>query len=106
MNAAASPGYVESTCNEATPRYLKLPPKSRSPSRGPVGSPSAAVDSLGTGSPGSNGRPVPNNGTASDQTSRNTPSPPLNNLRGLLVDTQQEPNSPRFDYKFQLPMNS
>ncbi|PON76393.1 Serine/threonine protein kinase [Parasponia andersonii] len=98
LNAAASPSYVESTSDETTPRYLKLPPKSRSPSRGPVGSPSAAVDSISTGSPGSNSRPVSNICIASDQTSKNSSSPPLNNLRGLLVDAQQEPNSPSMSF--------
>ncbi|KAF4361234.1 hypothetical protein G4B88_000632 [Cannabis sativa] len=98
LNAVASPTYVESISEETTPRYLKLPPKSRSPSRGPVGSPSGAVDSLSTGSPGSNGRPVSSICNAIDQTLKNTPSPPPSNMRGLAVDAQQEPNSPSMSY--------
>lgn len=92
---------MESTCDETTPRYLKLPPKSRSPSRGPVGTPSAAIDIISTGSPGSNGKRVSNICNASDQTSQDTPSPPANEWKGLLVDgQQQEPISPRFVNEF------
>lgn len=85
MNGTCSPSYVDSTFEETTPRYLKLPPKSRSPSRGPVGTPSMAVDAHSTGSPGSNGKRVSNICNASDQTSQDIP----------LVDGQQEPGSPR-----------
>ena len=102
LNAAASPSYVESPGDEASPRYLKLPPKSRSPSRGPMGTTSPAVDALSTGSPGSNGRRVSNICTTSDQTIRGTPSPPRNDWKGLLVDSQQEPSSPRFVLEFRL----
>ncbi|KAL5538346.1 hypothetical protein UlMin_045716 [Ulmus minor] len=86
LNAAASPSYVDSTCDETTLRFLKLPPKSRSPSRGPIASPSATVDAFSTGSPGSNGR---------------TPSPALSDWKGIRDDAQQEPNSPRFVHEFQ-----
>ncbi|KAL5566092.1 hypothetical protein UlMin_029256 [Ulmus minor] len=98
LNAAASPSYVDSTCDETTPRFLKLPPKSRSPSRGPIASPSAAVDVLSTGSPGSNGRRASNICSASDQTSKDTPSPPHSDWKGLLADAQQEPNSPSMSF--------
>lgn len=89
-----SPSFVESTRDETTPKYLKLPPKSRSPSRGPTGGPSPAVDAL-NGSPGSNSKCVSNIGSASDQSSQDVPSPPLNDWKGRLVDAQQEPSSPR-----------
>ncbi|GMY21521.1 mitogen-activated protein kinase kinase kinase npk1 [Fagus crenata] len=49
--AACSPSFLESTHDEATPKYLKLRPKSRLPSRGPTGAPSPTVDSVKTGSP-------------------------------------------------------
>lgn len=103
LNAAASPSYVDSTGDEASPRYLKLPPKSRSPSRGPIGNTSPAVDALSTGSPGSNGRRVSNICTTSDRTLKDTPSPPRNDWKGLLVDAQQEPSSPRFVMSFSFP---
>ena len=93
--AACSPSFTESTRDETTPKYLKLPPKSRSPSRGPTGAPSPTVDSLNTGSPGSNSRHVSNIGNASDQSSQDNPSPPPSDWRGRVVDAQQEPNSPR-----------
>ncbi|EXB50596.1 Mitogen-activated protein kinase kinase kinase ANP1 [Morus notabilis] len=96
LNAAASPSYVDSTGDEASPRYLKLPPKSRSPSRGPIGNTSPAVDVLSTGSPGSNGRRVSNICTTSNRALKDTPSPPRNDWKGLLVDAQQEPSSPSF----------
>lgn len=89
---ACSQSFVESTRDETTPKYLKLPPKSRSPSRGPTGGPSPAFDALNTGSPGSNSKCVSNIGSASDQSSQDVPSPPLKNR---LVDSQQEPSSPR-----------
>lgn len=96
--APCSPSFVESTRDETTPKYLKLPPKSRSPSRGPTGAPSPAVDSLNTGSPGSNSRRVSNIGNASDQSSQDNPSPPPNDWKGLAVDAQQEPSSPSMSF--------
>ena len=67
--AACSPNFMESTHDEATPKYLKLRPKSRSPSRGPTGAPSPTVDSVNTGSPKSNSWHVSNIGNAIDQSS-------------------------------------
>ncbi|XP_030956391.1 mitogen-activated protein kinase kinase kinase ANP1 isoform X2 [Quercus lobata] len=96
--AACSPSFTESTRDETTPKYLKLPPKSRSPSRGPTGAPSPTVDSFNTGSPGSNSRHVSNIGNASDQSSQDNPSPPPSDWRGRVVDAQQEPNSPSMSF--------
>ncbi|KAF7805116.1 mitogen-activated protein kinase kinase kinase NPK1 [Senna tora] len=96
LNTSCSPNAVESTSEETTPKFLKLPPKSRSPNRVPIGSPSKAVDN--TGSPGSNGRSSPNVGHANDNSSQNIPSPPLNEWKGLLVDSQQEPSSPSLSF--------
>lgn len=87
---------MERTRGETTPKYLKLPPKSRSPSQGSTGAPSPAVDALNTGSPGNNTRCVPNIGNASDHSSQEVPSPPLSDWKGRLADAQQEPISPRF----------
>ncbi|KAM1525992.1 hypothetical protein ACFX10_010384 [Malus domestica] len=78
LNVICSPNFVDNLPDEPTPRYLKLPPKSRSPSRG-------VADALSTGSPGSNGRRVSNIGNANVQTAHDMPSPPC---------SQQEPGSP------------
>ncbi|KAK6243112.1 hypothetical protein QUC31_009521 [Theobroma cacao] len=95
LNVASSPSFIENKRDETTPNYLKLPPKSRSPSRGPIGTPSSAADAIGTGSPGSNNsRRVSNIGHASDQTSQDNSSPQLSDWKGLLVDGQPEPSSP------------
>ncbi|KAL1145513.1 hypothetical protein V6Z11_A11G303100 [Gossypium hirsutum] len=45
LNLSGSPSFVEKR-EETPPNYLKLPPKSRSPSRGPVGTPSSAADAI------------------------------------------------------------
>lgn len=96
LNLACSPSFVENKRDETPQNYLKLPPKSRSPSRGPVGTPSSAADAISTGSPGSNNsRRVSNMGDASDQTPQNNSSPQHSDLKGILVDGQPEPNSPR-----------
>lgn len=94
MVTSCSPNAVESISDETAPKFLKLPPKSRSPNRMPIGTPSKAVDN--NGSPGSNGGSSPNVGNANDHSSQNIPSPPRNEWKGLLVDSQQEPGSPRF----------
>ncbi|XP_010528879.1 PREDICTED: mitogen-activated protein kinase kinase kinase ANP1 isoform X2 [Tarenaya hassleriana] len=93
-----SPSCMESSSNsnkrEETPRsFLKLPPKSRSPSRGPIGgSPSRAVDTAGRSkSPGSGGSPdVSNMLNASDEAVQDLASARVSDWRGLLVDAQQE----------------
>ncbi|XP_021817531.1 mitogen-activated protein kinase kinase kinase ANP1-like isoform X2 [Prunus avium] len=96
LNVVCSPNFLDNSPDETTSRYLKLPPKSRSPSRGPIGTPSAVADALSSGSPGSNGRRVSNIGN--DQTAQDMPSPPLSNLKGLVVDGQQEPGSPSMSF--------
>ncbi|KAJ6380215.1 hypothetical protein OIU76_016801 [Salix suchowensis] len=92
LNASCSPSFGGSSRDE-TPNYLKLPPKSKSPSRIPVGSPSAATDAVSTGSPGSNRR-ASNVGNASDQASEDNSSPQSNDRKGLQVDDQPETSSP------------
>lgn len=94
MNIVCSPSFVDKLPDEAT-RYLQLPPKSRSPKRSPIGTPSSVADALSTGSPGSSGRRVSNIGNASDQNSKDMSSPPQSDWKGLGVDAQQEPGSPR-----------
>ncbi|XP_042515998.1 mitogen-activated protein kinase kinase kinase NPK1-like isoform X2 [Macadamia integrifolia] len=53
LNASGPLGLARSTNNENATNYLKLPPKSKSPSRAPSGTPSSAVDAANTASPGS-----------------------------------------------------
>ncbi len=86
---------MESSHDETPPNYLKLPPKSRSPSRAPLGTPSAATDAVSTGSPGTNTRRVSNVGNASDQSSQDNSSPQYNDQKVLVVDDQPEASSPR-----------
>ncbi|KAE8684112.1 Mitogen-activated protein kinase kinase kinase NPK1 [Hibiscus syriacus] len=94
LNLSCSPSFVEKR-DETPPNYLKLPPKSRSPSRGPVVTPSSAADAISTGSPGSNNsRRVSNSGTASEQTPQDNSSPQHGDWKGLLVDGQPEPSRP------------
>ncbi|XVF31324.1 hypothetical protein REPUB_Repub16aG0135900 [Reevesia pubescens] len=95
LNLTCSPSFVEHKRDETPPNYLKLPPKSRSPSRGPISTPSSAADAISTGSPGSNSsRRVSNMGNANDQTPQDNLSPQHGDWKGLLVDGQPEPSSP------------
>ncbi|XP_044467441.1 mitogen-activated protein kinase kinase kinase ANP1-like isoform X2 [Mangifera indica] len=98
LNASCSPSFVERVSNETSPNYLKLPPKSRSPSRVPLGSPSVAVDAATTGSPGSNGKRVPNVANTNDHTSQENSSPQLNDRKGLVVEGQLESCSPSMSF--------
>ncbi|KAK9292804.1 hypothetical protein L1049_020784 [Liquidambar formosana] len=98
LNAACSTNFIDRTHDEIAMNYLKLPPKSRSPSRGPIGSPSVAVDAVNTASPGSSSRRVSNVGSASDQTSQDIGSSQLNDQTGVVVDAQQEPGSPSMSF--------
>ncbi|XP_062006212.1 mitogen-activated protein kinase kinase kinase ANP1 isoform X2 [Rosa rugosa] len=98
MNVVCSPSFMDSSPDETTSKYLKLPPKSRSPKRSPIGTPSAVADALSTVSPGSSGRRVSNIGNASDQNSKDMSSPPHTDWKGLGVDAQQEPGSPSMSF--------
>ncbi|KAK8508913.1 hypothetical protein V6N12_035014 [Hibiscus sabdariffa] len=95
LNLSCSPSFVEKR-DETPPNYLKLPPKSRSPSRAPVGTPSSTADAISTGSPGSNNsRCLSNVDNASEQTPQENSSPRHGDWKGLLVDGHAEPTSPR-----------
>ncbi|KAL4376883.1 hypothetical protein GQ457_02G036040 [Hibiscus cannabinus] len=95
LNFSCSPSFVEKR-DETPPNYLKLPPKSRSPSRAPVGTPSSTADAISTGSPGSNNsRRLSNVDNASEQTPQENSSPRHGDWKGLLVDGHAEPSSPR-----------
>ncbi|XP_061945143.1 mitogen-activated protein kinase kinase kinase ANP1-like isoform X1 [Populus nigra] len=97
LNASFSPSFGGSSRDETPPNYLKLPPKSKSPSRIPVGSPSTASDAVSTGSPGSNRR-ASNVGNASDEASEDNSSPRSNDWKGLQVDGQPETSSPSVSF--------
>ncbi|KAK7284349.1 hypothetical protein RJT34_19094 [Clitoria ternatea] len=88
----SSPSAIDSTNDDAAARkYLKLPPKSRSPSRVPISTPSKAVENAG--SPGSNGRSSSTVGHVNNHGSKDIPASPINEWKGLIVDSQQEPSS-------------
>lgn len=95
LNAAFSPTLFEKNRDEISSNYLKLPPKSRSPSRVPIGTSPAAVDAINTPSPGSSNRRISDVGNATEQTSPEIPTSQLNDRKGLLVDVEQQPISPR-----------
>ncbi|XP_055816762.1 mitogen-activated protein kinase kinase kinase NPK1 isoform X3 [Solanum dulcamara] len=67
LNPSYSPQLVEATIDETTPNYLKLPPKSRSPSQGPIGSLSTGIDMITSPSPGSSNRRTSCIGSGSNQ---------------------------------------
>ncbi|KAJ4955583.1 hypothetical protein NE237_012366 [Protea cynaroides] len=93
LNASGPPG-VGSTNDKIVTNYLKLPPKSKSPSRVPSGTPSPAVDAVNAASPGNCSRRVSNIGSHNNRCLREIPSPKLNEWKGILLDRQQEPTSP------------
>lgn len=96
LNLAYSPGFLDNVREEAAPSYLKLPPKSRSPSRCPVGTPSATTDGLSSASPGSNNsRCASNVGNMSGQSSPDVGSPQPSELKSPAVDVSLNSRSPR-----------
>ncbi|MED6218650.1 hypothetical protein PIB30_028491 [Stylosanthes scabra] len=96
LNTSCSPSMIDGTSDDtASRKFLKLPPKSRSPSRAPS-TPSKAIDN--TGSPGSNGRSPSTVGNANDHSSQDLPSSPLSEFKVLKVDTEQEPSSPSLSF--------
>lgn len=95
LNASCSPTVIDSPSDDISGRkYLKLPPKSKSPSRVPNSSPSKAVDNAG--SPGSNGRSTV--GNVDSHGSQDVPASPINERKGMTVDSQQEPFSPSLSF--------
>ncbi|RDX94719.1 Mitogen-activated protein kinase kinase kinase ANP1, partial [Mucuna pruriens] len=97
LNTSCSPNVIDSASDDTAARkYLKLPPKSRSPSRVPIGSPSKAGDNAG--SPGSNGRASSTVGHVNNHSSQDIPASPINEWKGLIVDSQQQPSSPSLNF--------
>ncbi|KAE9593682.1 hypothetical protein Lal_00036500 [Lupinus albus] len=93
LNTSCSPNVISSPSDETGSRkYLKLPPKSRSPSRVPSSTSSKAVDNVG--SPGSNDRSSSILSNLNDHVSKDIPASPLTERRRPVVDSQQDPNSP------------
>ncbi|XP_027349795.1 mitogen-activated protein kinase kinase kinase NPK1 [Abrus precatorius] len=97
LNTSCSPNVIDSSSDDnAARKYLKLPPKSRSPSRAPINTPSKAVDNAG--SPGSNGRSSSTVGHVNNYVSQDIPASPNNEWKGLIADSQQEPSSPSLNF--------
>ncbi|XP_019094884.1 PREDICTED: mitogen-activated protein kinase kinase kinase ANP1 [Camelina sativa] len=84
--------FSNSKREDAARGFLKLPPKSRSPSRGPRGgSPSRATDATSCSkSPGSGGSRELNINNGDDEASQDGVSARVTNWSGLVVDTEQE----------------
>ncbi|CAM8914753.1 unnamed protein product [Rhodiola kirilowii] len=80
LNVVTSPSLIERR-DETTPNFLKLPPKSKSPSRGPVRTPTKA-DTLSTTSPGSSNMQISDVDSANDFASPD------------ISSSRQEPCSP------------
>ncbi|KAL3538092.1 hypothetical protein ACH5RR_001458 [Cinchona calisaya] len=89
FNPLCSPNLSEAKGDESSPKLLKLPPKSRSPSR----TPSTAVETATDASPGSNSRHVSHIGVRTTEDHQQNLSPQTNDLNGNLTDTE-EPSSP------------
>uniref|UniRef100_A0A7N0UFJ5 mitogen-activated protein kinase kinase kinase n=1 Tax=Kalanchoe fedtschenkoi TaxID=63787 RepID=A0A7N0UFJ5_KALFE len=85
LNVVSSPSLVERSRDETTPNYLKLPPKSRSPSRGPIGTPTKS-ETVNTTSPGSSNRRISDVESANDLTSPD------------ISSSRQEPCSPSVNF--------
>lgn len=97
LNTSCSPNVIDSISDDtASRKYLKLPPKSRSPNRVPISSPSKAAENAG--SPGSNGQSSSTVGHVNNHTSQDIPASPLNEWKGLIVDSQQQPSSPSLNF--------
>ncbi|KAF8018112.1 hypothetical protein BT93_H3112 [Corymbia citriodora subsp. variegata] len=97
LNTPSSLAFGESKFDETAPSYLRLPPKSRSPSRAVAGTSTTATDGVGSGSPGSNGsRRISNVGNASNQSSPDVGLPQPGDLKGLVNGGQQDSSSSRF----------
>ncbi|OIW17500.1 hypothetical protein TanjilG_22612 [Lupinus angustifolius] len=90
LNTSFSTNVINSPSDEPGGRkYLKLPPKSRSPSRAPSNTPSKAVDNAR--SPGSNDRSSSIVGSVNDHCSQDIPVSPLTERNRL---SQQDSSSP------------
>ncbi|KAK7337787.1 hypothetical protein VNO77_18374 [Canavalia gladiata] len=97
LNTSSSPNVIDNTMDDTAARkYLKLPPKSRSPSRVPINTPSKTIENAG--SPGSNGRSSSTVGHVNNHGSQDIPASPHNEWKGLIVDSQQEPSSPSLNF--------
>ncbi|WCJ43158.1 NPK1-related protein kinase 1 [Euphorbia peplus] len=97
-NGVGAPSFTESL-HETPPKYLKLPPKSKSPNRIPVGATSPATpDAVSTGSPASNIRHASNVGNASNQSSDANISPECYDRKGRADDDQPDLSSPSVSF--------
>lgn len=91
MNPLCSPNLTEVTAEESTPRFLKLPPKTRSPSR----TPSSGVDVVvAEASPGSGSRRISHIGIACNENHQPNSSPQTNDQNSCIGDSQKDQTSP------------
>ncbi|KAL3516091.1 hypothetical protein ACH5RR_022993 [Cinchona calisaya] len=89
FNPLCSPNLFDSNGDESASKFLKLPPKSRSPSQ----TPSTAVESATDASPGSSSRRVSHIEDQTNEDHLQNLSPQPNDLNGNVADNQ-EPCSP------------
>ena len=92
VNATSSTVFSESTSDGSALNYLKLPPKSRSPSRVPITP--TAVESAIYSSPGSGGTHISNISGTSNHSPGEHLSPQLHDQKGIQVDGQHNSISP------------
>ncbi|KAF9618859.1 hypothetical protein IFM89_002727 [Coptis chinensis] len=93
LNGSSPLAAVMNAHNDNSTNYLKLPPKSRSPSKVTGGSPMMATDAMISRSPGSSSRRESNIGGTDIKSLQDVPLPQLSEWRGLL-DSQQQPINP------------
>ncbi|KAK4761452.1 hypothetical protein SAY87_029336 [Trapa incisa] len=99
LNLTHSPVFLDGIREEAGSNYLKLPPKSRSPGRCPVGTPSATTDVVNSASPGSNNsRRASNIGHTSGQSSPDVGSPQLSELKNPVPDVSLDSSCPGMSF--------
>ncbi|KAK1401629.1 Mitogen-activated protein kinase kinase kinase NPK1 [Heracleum sosnowskyi] len=96
VNATSSSIFSESTCDGSALNFLKLPPKSRSPSRVPITP--TAVESAIYSSPGSGGTHISNISGTSNQSPREHLSPQVHDQNGIQVDVQHNSISPGMSF--------
>ncbi|XP_063941086.1 mitogen-activated protein kinase kinase kinase NPK1 isoform X2 [Daucus carota subsp. sativus] len=96
VNATSSTVFSESTSDGSALNFLKLPPKSRSPSRVPITP--TAVESAIYSSPGSGGTHISNISGTSNHSPGEHLSPQLHDQKGIQVDGQHNSISPGMSF--------
>ncbi|KAL5995933.1 hypothetical protein ACLOJK_026006 [Asimina triloba] len=96
LNIADPSNVAGKVSDDSNPKFLKLPPKSRSPSRVASGPSTPLINAANTASTssGSGSRHVSSIGVANNQSIKELSSPQLNEWKELLENSVQEPHSP------------